>query len=166
MKTIALMAITLDGKIAKNRHHFPDWTGKADKKRFVQLTKRAGVVVMGSRTFDTIGKPLADRLNIIMTRNKDRKSAWDNLIYTDETPQDLLARLETEGFSEVILAGGAVINSLFARQHLIDEIIVTVSPKVFGAGISLFTDDIAMELALLEVEQLDDNLVYLKYQVV
>lgn len=61
MKVTLLMAMTLDGKIGKSHDHFPDWTGKADKTLFVRLTKKAGVIIMGSKTFDTIGRPLPNR---------------------------------------------------------------------------------------------------------
>lgn len=165
MKVIMLMAMTLDGKIAKSPRHFPDWTGKADKRLFVKLTQSAGVLIMGSKTFDTIGKPLKGRKNIILTRDKSRKSEWENLVFTDEKPREILDQLEKEGFSEAILAGGAMVNSLFARAGLIDEVVVTVSPKIFGSGISLFTEDILMELELLDVKRPDPGLVCLRYKV-
>jgi len=65
----------------------------------------------------------------------------------------------------VILAGGALINSLFADENLIDEIIVTISPMVFGYGISLFTEEISMSLELDDCRRIGKNLVYLKYTV-
>ena len=166
MKVTLMMAITLDGRIGKSPDHFPDWTGKADKKLFVALTKRAGALIMGSKTFDTIGKPLPGRKNVIMSRNKTRKSEWDNLVFTDASPRDILKNLETEGFSEVILAGGALVNSLFAEEKLIDEIIVTISPQIFGVGMSLFAEEISMELELRTMEKLDRHRVCLTYGVV
>jgi len=165
MKITMLMAMTLDGKIGKHPDHFPDWTGKADKKLFVELTRKAGVVIMGSKTFDTIGIPLPGRKNIILTRDKSRKSEWDNLLFTDASPKEIVANLEKEGFSEAILAGGAKINSLFAEENLIDEIIVTISPKIFGTGMSLFSSELSLELELKEMKQSDRNLVFLKYNV-
>ncbi len=166
MKVTLMMAITLDGRIGKSPDHFPDWTGKADKKLFVALTKRAGALIMGSKTFDTIGKPLPGRKNVIMSRNKTRKSEWDNLVFTDASPRDILKNLETEGFSEVILAGGALVNSLFAEEKLIDEIIVTISPQIFGVGMSLFAEEISMKLKLRTMEKLDRHRVCLTYGVV
>ena len=65
MKVILLMAITLDGRTGKDEMHFVDWTEQEDKKIFVQITRRTGVIIMGSRTFDTIGGPLPKRKNVI-----------------------------------------------------------------------------------------------------
>ncbi len=166
MKVILLMALTIDGKIGKTPDHFPDWTGREDKRLFVELTRKAGAMIMGSKTFDTIGFPLPDRKNVIMTRDKSRVSRWDNLVFTDAQPKSILEELEKEGFSEVILAGGALVNSLFAEENLIDEIIVTISPKIFGYGISLFTPEISMELALTDMKRLGEHLVCLTYKVI
>lgn len=166
MKVILLMALTLDGRIGKDQDHFPDWTGKADKKLFVALTKRAGALIMGSKTFDTIGKPLPGRKNIVMTRNRNRVSQWDNLVYTDKSPGAILDDLSNQGFTEVILAGGTMVNTLFAEAGLIDEIVATISPLIFGYGLSVFTEKISMTMELMDVERIDDNVVCLKYKVV
>jgi dihydrofolate reductase len=166
MKVTLLMALTLDGKIGKSPNHYSDWTGKEDKKLFAGISKKSGVVIMGSKTFDTFGKPLPNRKNVILTRNKNRTSEWENLVYTDKKPAEILKDLEKEGYSNVVLAGGATINSLFAREKLIDEIIVTISPKIFGYGISLFSDQISMELELKEIERVGTDLVCLKYKVI
>ncbi len=166
MKVILLMAMTLDGKIAKNDRHFPDWTGSDDKKFFVQLTKKAGVVIMGSKTFDTIGVPLPERKNIVLTRNRSRQSGRGDLVFTDKPPATILGDLEKDGYSEAVLAGGSIVNSLFARANLIDEIIITIAPRVFGTGISLFADVADMQLELLEIRTLDANHVLLRYRVI
>lgn len=165
MKIILLMAMTLDGMIAKRGDHFPDWTGKADKRFFAEMSRRAGAVIMGSRTYDTIGNPLPGRLNIVMTRRPSRRSGGRNLIFTAQSPRDIVHRLEAEGFTEAVLAGGATVNTLFARAGLIDEIVVTISPKTFGTGISLFSDAVELDLTLLKTHRLDAGAIVLTYRV-
>ncbi|MBF0259476.1 MAG: dihydrofolate reductase [Desulfamplus sp.] len=223
MKVILIMAMTLDGKIARHPMEPVDWTGKADKKKFVKITKKAGAVIMGSTTFDTIGKILPDRKNIVMTRdptrlamhsnpsgsmqnlNKsidslaDRNFAADStenestdptgiegseaaygggsaygirstengtLEFTDKTPQEILQSLEKEGFESVALIGGSIINSLFAKEHLVDEIYVTLVPKLFGQGLPLLAGDFDINLELVEMEKLDEHSILLKYNVI
>ncbi len=165
MKVTLLMAMTLDGKIAKHADHFPDWTPPEDKKIFAALSRRAGVVIMGSRTFDTLGKPLPGRLNVVMTRDPSRKSPGDNLVFTADPPRQILERLEAQGYGDVVLAGGTCVNSLFAREGLIDAVVVTLSPKIFGTGLGLFSPDVAMDLSLEEVERAGSELVVLRYRV-
>lgn len=165
IKTLLMMAITLDGKIAKDSNHFPDWTGSADKRHFARVTRRAGVVIMGSRTFDTIARPLPGRKNVVLSRDPERRSRPPELVFTDRRPDAILNGLEREGYTEAVLAGGARINSLFAAEGLIDEIIVTVAPKIFGTGISLFSDATPLDLTLLAVRRLDDQCLALHYRV-
>jgi dihydrofolate reductase len=164
MKVILVMATTLDGKIARDSNHPADWTGKEDKKKFVEITQRAGAMIMGSRTFDTIGRALPGRRNIVMTRNRSRQSDG-NLVFTDQPPDLILRGLVQEGFSEVALIGGAQINSLFARANLIDEIYLTVVPVVFGKGLSLFDCDLNTRFLLVDTECIPDGSVVLRYQV-
>ncbi|MGB5984586.1 MAG: dihydrofolate reductase family protein [Desulfobacterales bacterium] len=166
MKVILLMALTLDGRTGKGDNHFVDWSGSEDKKLFVEVTRKAGALIMGSKTFDTIGKPLPGRCNIVMTRMpENRRSDPPNLIFTAQSPESILLDLSKSGYREVVLAGGTVINTIFARQGLIDEILVTYSPLIFGKGLSLFTEEIAMELNLLETERLGQELIMARYQV-
>ncbi|RUA02494.1 MAG: dihydrofolate reductase [Deltaproteobacteria bacterium] len=166
MKVTLLMALTVDGKIARHPGQFIDWSGRADKKLFVRMTQKAGVLIMGSRTYDTIGHPLPGRKNIILTRNKTRQSDNENLIFTDRSPAAIIDELQADGYRQVILTGGSTINTLFARDHLIDEIVVTITPKIFGTGMGIFSEELDLSLKLKSVGRVDDELVILTYQVV
>jgi len=165
MEVILLMAMTLDGKIARDSTELVDWTGKADKQYFVQVTREAGVVIMGSRTFDTIGKPLPGRKNIVMTRNQDRKSRMENLVFTKRSAREIIRELNEEGIEKVILIGGATVNSLFARENLITQIHVTIVPALFGRGLSLFREPMDIKLEFMENREIDRGHLLLIYKV-
>ncbi len=166
MKLTLLMAQTLDGKIAKSSHHFPDWTEKADKQLFVKLTKESGVMIMGRTTFETLPGKLPGRLHIVLSR---KAGSWDeieeNVIFTSLNPAKILEKVELLGFKNPILAGGTIINTLFAKENLIDEIIITVSPKIFGEGLGVFSREIELDLELLKLEPLGENSATFYYKV-
>lgn len=166
MKVILLMAQTLDGKIGRNPGHFPDWTGKEDKRLFVRITKAAGVLIMGSKTYDTIGGPLPGRKNVVLTRDKSRRSDFPNLVFTGKPPREVLADLQAEGYTTAVLAGGTIVNTLFAREGLIDEIMLTICPLFFGDGIALFSEQVALELRLLKTETLGSDAILAHYEVI
>lgn len=166
MHVILMVAISVDGKIAKAADHYPDWTGKADKKLYVEITKKAGVMIMGSTTFDIIGRVLPGRQTVVMTRNPNRRSNRDDLVFTAQPPEQILADLASRGYKEAVVAGGAKINQLFAERGLVDELIVTISPYAFGKGISIFSDAVDLRLSLKKVWQLDENTVCVRYGVV
>ena len=166
MKVILLMALTVDGMIARDSDHFPDWTGREDKRMFKEMTIKAGVLIMGSKTYDAIGRPLPGRKNVVMSRNKRRISQQKDLVFTDKPPRELLADLRQEGFEVAILAGGSQINTIFAREDLIDEIHLTYVPQIFGTGLTLFSDSISMQLELMDFKQLGTGQIFAKYRVI
>jgi dihydrofolate reductase len=164
MKVTLVMAMTADGKIARHGDHFPDWTGKADKRLFKKITTEAGVVIMGARTFDTIGKPLPGRLNVVITRRPELYPCAENLICTSDTPELILASLADRGYSHAVLAGGATINSIFMRARLIDELIVTVIPIMFGQGLSMFSEPMNIGLEMLSAHQIEPGVLVVHYR--
>lgn len=156
-----IAAISADGFIARDSHHPAFWTSKDDKKRFVELTKRAGVVVMGSTTFKTLPRPLAERVNIVYSRTKQ----IEGVEVTQEDPQVLVDRLEAQGFKEVAICGGAEIYNLFLKEKLVRKIYLTIEPIIFGKGITLFKDDVNYKLELMNLTKTDGGSVMLEYNV-
>jgi len=158
------MAMTADGKIAKTSDHFPDWTSKEDKKYFFETTKKHGVVMMGEKTFFTFPKPLADRLNVVFTEQKDPPKI-KNVKWVSGEPEKVLGELENMGYKSAILGGGTYLNTQFLRKKLIDEIWLTIEPKIFGDGLGIFGGDFDQNLKLLSVEKINENSVVVKYEV-
>jgi len=162
VKVFILAAVTADGFIGRDSDHFVDWSGHEDKKVFVRLTKAAGTMIMGSRTFATIGRALPGRRTIVYTQHPERISVPD-VETTTEDPKTLLARLESEGLEAVAICGGAAIYDLFMQAGVVNELYLTVVPVLFGQGIHLFHDRYDLELQLLESTPLIDGSVLLHY---
>jgi dihydrofolate reductase len=165
MKVILLMAVTADGMIARDSMQLVDWTGKADKTYFVHITRQAGAMIMGSKTFDTIGKVLPGRKNIVMTRDKTRISRNKDLVFTSKTPDQIIKGLQNQGFESVILIGGSIVNTMFMKENLIDEIHVTIVPILFGRGLPLFNEPLDTRLELMNTGEIDKGHVILRYRV-
>lgn len=163
MHVSLMVAITVDGKIARASDHYPDWTGKADKKLYVEITKKAGVMIMGSTTFDIIGRVLPERKTVVMTRNPERHSDRDDLFFTQDPAEKIISDLAAQGYKEAVVVGGAKINQLFAVKGLIDELILTISPFAFGTGLSIFSDAVELKLKLKKCWQLDENTLCVRY---
>jgi dihydrofolate reductase len=91
--------LTINAILACDRNHGIGKSGKlpwphsdADMKWFYNNTKN-GVVVMGRKTYDSIGAvPLSKRENIVVTNNKDYKTnaeKHDNLVIVADNPLDI-----------------------------------------------------------------------------
>lgn len=158
-----MMAMTADGKIAKDKSQLADWTSREDKKLFVEISKRHGVIMMGENTFRTFPSPLPGRLNVVFSQGDNPPQAGVKWVKGD--PEPVLEELEKMGYKSALLGGGAHLNSLFLEHRLIREIILTVEPKIFGSGLSLFNRDLDANLKLLEVKNLNSDTLMLRYQV-
>lgn len=165
MKIILMMAITLDGKIAKNSDHFPDWTGSADKKLFARVSKEAGLIIMGEKTFKTFPAPLKERLNVVFTLEPNPVDI-PGVKWVSGDPLKVVNELEVMGYTSAILGGGATINTLFLKNNLVDEIIITIAPKIFGQGIDLFNEAFDINLDLIDFEKIDEKTLKLHYKII
>lgn len=163
MKVFIIAAVTADGFIGRNSGHSADWTGGEDKKVFVRLTKEAGTMVMGSRTFATIGRALPGRRNIVLT-SRPEEIKVEGVEATAETPEELVKRLANEGVKTLAVCGGAGIYSAFMQAGLIDELYLTYVPVVFGQGITLFNSELDAKLELKEQTKLSDGAILLHYK--
>ena len=167
MQTLLIAAISLNGKIAASPDQSSlEWTSKEDTKFFVEKTKECRVMIMGRKTFDTIGRALKDRLMIVMTCDPEKYDPIDGVEFTDRAPQQILQNLETRGYTSVAITGGSGVYSMFLKEKLVTDVFLTIEPILFGGGISLAESFEDVELKLVESKQLGEQTVLLHYEVV
>lgn len=170
MKVILIMVQSINGKVRLIINKNQPWSSQEDKKHFSKVTKEIGVVIMGRKTFEEIGKPLDKRKNIVLTGEPEKyqkleKKYTGSLFFTDEKPESLLNRLEKEGYQTVALIGGPTINALFLEKNLIDEIYLTIEPVIIEGDLSLFSYvQGTYQFKLNEVINLNNDAILLKYQ--
>jgi dihydrofolate reductase len=170
MKLILMMAMTVDGIIAKNKNQNADWTSKADKKIFIAETKKAGAIIMGDTTFEAMGKKaLPGRLNLILSLTPEKYQSQikpGELEFMKAKPEEVVEYLKKKNYQTAILGGGARTNAYFLKADLVDEIWITVEPKIFGLGMN-FTEgeDLNLNLELIEAKEIGDNAVQLRYKI-
>jgi dihydrofolate reductase len=164
MKITLIAAVTADWFIAPTVDHKVDWTSKADKDNFQAITKKIGVVIMGSNTFETIGHGLSERRVIVMSRTKTYPNI-PGVETSSETPRALVLRLKKEGVKELAIAGGATIYGAFMKSGLVDKIAITIEPVIFGGGIPLMKKPVTKEFDLKNTTPLAGGAVVLEYEV-
>ncbi len=79
------------------------WKLPTDLKHFKTITS-GHTIVMGRKTFDSMGKPLPNRRNIVITRNPDLKIEGAEVT---QSLAEVLERCKKDG--EVFVIGGAEI---------------------------------------------------------
>jgi dihydrofolate reductase len=139
VKKILIFVSTLDGKITKwGDPHIRSWSSKNDQDHFDLIWNDTRIIVMGNNTYkpDPV-KPSAKHLFVVMTRNPVKyksKEIPGQLEFTKESPAQLVSRFEKEGEEKMLIVGGAQIATSFLRAQLIDELWLTIEPKIFGQG--------------------------------
>lgn len=80
------------------------WNMPADMKHFRETTQ-AHAVVMGRKTFESIGRPLPNRRNVVITRDADYKAPGVDVVHSLAEALDLFP----DQNEEIFIIGGAEI---------------------------------------------------------
>jgi len=122
-KVVMVAAVAENGVIGLNGD-IP-WSIPEDLKHFRAVT-RGNTVVMGRRTFDSIGHPLPYRTNVVVTR--DRSWSREHVFVAHDVDE---AIAEAQGFEgDVMIMGGAQIYAAampYATHQILTE--VHLSPE-------------------------------------
>jgi dihydrofolate reductase len=100
------------------------WHLPADMRFFTQSTK-GHIVIMGRRNWDSIPlkyRPLSERINVVITRNKDFQHA-DCLSF--QSLEDALDHFKNQKERDVFIIGGGQIYRDALDKDLVDEMLVT-----------------------------------------
>lgn len=121
-KITIVVAISENHAIGKDNKLL--WYLPNDLKHFKDITT-GHTVIMGRKTYDSVGKPLPKRRNIIITRQNIKINGC-------EVVGSIAAALELcKQEEEVFIVGGAEIYKL--AMHLTDRIYLTVVHKEYEA---------------------------------
>lgn len=170
MKTILCMVMSLNGKIAGLDGTY-SWASKEDWESFQARYKKAGCIIIGRNTYDTLKDkptfPSKGCVCVVVTHDRSLQNQNPSIIVTHDSPRDVLGMLENKGFTEVLIGGGGEINSLFMKENLIDEVLIDIEPVILGHGIPLFADsDFKSKLHLLSTKKLNQHTLQLHYRVI
>ncbi|MGG1663725.1 dihydrofolate reductase [Brevibacillus sp. NRS-1366] len=89
------------------------WQLPADLKNVKELTT-GKTIVMGRKTFESIGKPLPNRRNVVLTRSRDFHPEGVDVVHTKE---------EVLALGDVIIFGGSEIYRQFL--DVVDRLYIT-----------------------------------------
>jgi len=132
------MIFACDERGAIGRDGDLPWNQRTDLQHFKRKTLNKPIV-MGRKTWDSLGRPLPSRRNIVMSRGEVEG--------VEQMDYDEVLTLAQE--SEVVIIGGGEIYSLFLQHakevhrtviHTQVEAADTFAPDIEGAGFYLMTE--------------------------
>jgi dihydrofolate reductase len=116
--TVSIIAIVAANDVIGRGNKLP-WHMPADLKRFKELTM-GHHLIMGRKTFESVGKPLPGRINVVVTRNVD---FTPDGVAVSRSVEEAISKAEAAGDDEVFIAGGA---EIYAQTiHRADRMYIT-----------------------------------------
>ena len=148
---LELVAAQSDNHVIGDKGAIP-WRAKGEQQLFKQITL-GGTLVMGRKTFESIGRPLPGRHTIIVSRNPDFAVAGCDLAQSLEAA---LALAKTLGRQTFVVGGGEIYRQALP---LCDGIhLTTVHTRVQG-DVTFPAFDLA-EFELLKEQTYQSNIDY------
>jgi dihydrofolate reductase len=145
VKTRVFIGTSLDGFIAGKNGDI-DWlvafASPEVNAGYEEFIKDIDAVVIGRGTFETVlsfpSWPYAQKVFVLSTTLKQvPDNVQSNATLVSMNPRELLAFLSREGYSNVYVDGGKVIQN-FLHEDCIDELIISRVPILLGSGLPLF----------------------------
>ena len=130
MSISIIVAIGKNNEIGKKNELL--WNLPADMKHFREVTSEH-TVIMGQKTFESIGRPLPNRRNIVITLDKNYLHHGVDIVYS---PKELDALLDKK--TENFIIGGGQIYKLFIDKT--DKLYITHVDAEFPDADTLFPE--------------------------
>ena len=128
MTEIIIIAALDENHVIGNKKTLP-WHVPEDFKHF-QETTNGHAVIMGRTTFESLGKPLSNRLNIVLTRNPESQISQlhQEGVIVLQSLSEAIQLAKQKGYQRIFLIGGA---SLYLEGFAVaDKMILSHIPGV------------------------------------
>ena len=124
--TTIIAAIGLRNELGKDNDLI--WNLPADLKRFKRVTT-GHTIVMGRKTFESIGKPLPNRKTVIISR--DENYQFDGC----DVFSSLEEAINKNKNNSLFIIGGGQIYSQAIQRNLVDRLDITLVKDTFEADV-------------------------------
>ena len=126
--TLSIIVAASNNQVIGVNNDLP-WRLPADLKYFKKLTT-GHHILMGRKTYESIGKPLPNRTSVIITRNKAYKAEGCHVV---NSLSEAIALAEKSGEEEVFLIGGAQLYALAIEEQVVNKVYLTeVNTEIEG----------------------------------
>lgn len=186
---------TVDGKVAVKREGYFPIGSKLDYRVLLELRANADCLIHGGNLgrkfgeitlkslnnseFKTLRKKLGKTSKLpyyVVTKNPESLRLHlkgGNVNFYKKDPNGLAKHLKRKGYKNALVEGGPTLLASFLKANLIDEIFLTIAPKIFGSDPNttltlvegyLFPKNAIKNLSLLSVKKARNEL-FLRYKV-
>jgi len=174
-KMVLYIASSLDGYIAKPDGNL-DWLTTFPPPQtgdygYTELLQRIGTILMGRKTYEEllgfeIDWPYTGYETFVVTSNTGLNIQSPDTFLLTSSLSTFIHDLKTTRTKDIWIVGGGQLISELLKEKLIDEMIISLIPKIIGEGIPLFPGPLPeSEWILGESEAFSTGLVNLRYEI-
>jgi dihydrofolate reductase len=178
------VGMSIDGCIAGPNNEM-DWLIRDGKnlKYIYEIAESVDTILLGRKMTDEFISYWTDVMNkpdgpmyafakkmieipkVVFTKTLN-KSKWVNTELAKGDLKDEITKLKTQNGKDILVYGGASLDSSLIKENFIDEFYLFVNPIVMGNGKNIFKDIKEIQkLSLIESKVFDYGLVLLHYEV-
>lgn len=170
---VAIIAVqSIDGCITRHRGEGAvGWASAEDQQHFRRTLATFDSAIFGAGTYRADREHIRPRLQpdllrVVMTSNPEAfagDAVADQLEFTADPPADVVAQLRARSRQRCALLGGQQVYGQFFREDLVDELILTLEPLIFGEGLRLCDQPVERRFELAETAHLSPSTLLLRY---
>lgn len=148
-KLSIIAAIGKNRELGKNNQLL--WNIPSDMKRFRELTM-GHPVIMGRKTFESIGRPLPNRTNIVVTKQQDFHPEGVRVCESLERAVEVANSIDS---TEIFIIGGAQIYG--QAIDIADRLYLTIIDQSFDAD-AFFPDYSRFKIVIESTNNMENNI--------
>ncbi len=166
-KIILNLATSVDGFIAEENGGV-DWLNdfNAEDYGMIEFFEQCGTAIMGSRTYEqalSFNSWFGKMEGVVFTSRKLPSFKNEIINFASGDPVPVVEELRKKEKDNWLVGGGQLITS-FIDLHLLDELIITVVPRLLGRGLALCPSiKQVSKLQLLDSKAHADGVLQLRY---
>jgi len=166
-KIVCNLATSVDGFIA-DENGGVDWLNgfNAEDYGMIEFFEQCGTAIMGSKTYEqalSFNSWFGKMEGVIFTSRNLPPLANEIINFVSGDPVPVAGELRKKEKDSWLVGGGQLITS-FIDLHLLDELVITVVPRLLGKGLALCPSiERVSTLQLLESKAFTDGVVKLRY---
>ncbi|RBP53489.1 dihydrofolate reductase [Arenicella xantha] len=158
MQVILIAALGENGEMGHNNELL--WHLPGDLPRFKQITM-GSPIIMGRKTYDSIGRPLPGRLNIVLTENQQWHADGVSVAASLDAA---LSLAEAEKTGKAFVIGGGQIYKLFLAYATSMELTEVFDTPVADTYFPFFSNTDFKEIQRIKITDNDPKFDYVTYQ--
>lgn len=173
-KVVLYIAQSMDGFIARKDGSL-DWLTSIPNPKegdygYQALLERIDTLVMGRKTYEELLKfgiewPYQNFQTYVVTKDSNYRVSTPVTCIVGEEIVEIIREIKQRKGKDIWLVGGGELNALLLRKQMVDEIIVSILPRMIGEGIPLIGGNtIESEWELVSTRVFETGLVNIEWK--